>query len=138
MILLYKCNGADVVNMIKTLLVKLLTLGDVYMSILDQLNCVRLFPRALIPAFLVKAYSKIWVPLLERLFNRSICEGVFQSVWNEAVIIPLQKSGPKSDVSNFRPNFSKVFEKCLIKLVGVGVDSALLDACFQEGSFYGF
>lgn len=86
-----------------------------------------------IPAFIVKSYSEIWLPLLHKIFNRSLCEGIFPVLWNEAIILPLHKSGSKTEVANFRPislcnNFSKVFEKCMIQLVGVSIDRVLLDS----------
>ena len=54
------------------------------------------------------------------IFNKCVDEGVFPDLMKYSKIIPLYKSGSKSDVSNFRPisvlpAFSKIFEKLILK-----------------------
>jgi len=50
------------------------------------------------------------------LINKSLTVGVFPSILKTASVIPLHKSGPKSDPNNYQPisilpTISKIFEK---------------------------
>ena len=56
------------------------------------------------------------------LFNKSIREGKFPNYLKKALVVPIYKRGPKSDVNNYRPIsllnvFSKIFEKIMKKFL---------------------
>jgi len=68
-----------------------------------------------IPSFIIKGCSEIFVPVLKHIFNLSLSNGVFPSLWKEAAVVPIFKKGSSALVTNYRPisllnNFSKVFE----------------------------
>ena len=57
---------------------------------------------------------------LTALFNKSLSDGIFPSVWKQANVCPVFKKGSKSDKSNYRPisllsNMSKILEKIVYK-----------------------
>ena len=59
-------------------------------------------------------------PLLCALFNRSLNESLFPSIWKMANVVPIFKKGSKSDPTNYRPVsltsiLSKVFERVVLK-----------------------
>lgn len=67
------------------------------------------------PFFIVKCAKSISKPLT-LIFNMSINEGVFPTIWKKARIVPVHKKGLKSKVENYRPVsilniFSKIFER---------------------------
>lgn len=71
-----------------------------------------------IPILVWKYCCDIVAPVLSKLFNYSIKEGVFPSILKRAQIIPIHKSGPRNDISNYRPisllpTMSKIFEKLM-------------------------
>ena len=43
------------------------------------------------------------IPQLTYMFNCSLKTNSFPNLWKRATIVPLQKSGDKSDVNNLRP-----------------------------------
>ena len=57
---------------------------------------------------------------LTALFNKSLSDGIFQSVWKQANVCPFFKKGSISDKTNYRPilllsNMSKILEKIVYK-----------------------
>ena len=70
----------------------------------------------LIPAlFLKQTAEQVSIPLLE-LFNDSLREGVFPTIWKSSFITSIFKSGDKSDIKNYRgiailSAIPKLFEK---------------------------
>jgi hypothetical protein len=65
-----------------------------------------------------KECAKVLAEPLQILYNRSLKEGIFPKQWKEAIIVPIPKSGDKSNVQNYRPISilsvpGKVFE-CLL------------------------
>ena len=71
-----------------------------------------------IPNKIIKLSIVIIAPILTKLFNDSIRQGVFPDVLKIAQVVPFHKSGSKHKFSNYRPisilsSFSKIFEKCL-------------------------
>ena len=57
---------------------------------------------------------------LTALFNKSLSDGIFPSVWKQANVCPVFKKGSKSDKTNYRPisllsNMSKILEKIVYK-----------------------
>ena len=60
------------------------------------------------------------LPLTSALFNKSLSDGIFPSVWKQANVCPFFKKGSKSDKTNYRPisllsNMSKILEKIVYK-----------------------
>lgn len=67
---------------------------------------------------IIKSIIDILAPYLAFIFNKCIDEGVFPDLMKNSKLIPLFKSGDKSDPANFRPisilpALSKIFEKII-------------------------
>ena len=63
---------------------------------------------------------------IEKLFNFIFDKGVFPSVWNESILVPLHKKGSKADPNNYRglsvsSNLGKVFNKIINTRLGLFV-----------------
>ncbi len=56
-----------------------------------------------IPQFLVKGCILILAPFLAHIYNLSFSSGVFPSLWKEAVVFPVFKSGSRLEITNYRP-----------------------------------
>lgn len=72
-------------------------------------------PDRLPAIFLKRTADSIYKPL-HILFNRFMTEGTFPDIWKCANIVPVHKTGSKSDVQNYRPisiisALSKLFER---------------------------
>jgi hypothetical protein len=68
-----------------------------------------------IPGFVIKRCSVIFIPTLRHIFNLSLTQQHFPTVWKEAAIVLVFKSGNRASASNYRPisilnNFSKLLE----------------------------
>jgi hypothetical protein len=68
-----------------------------------------------IPSFINKACSEIFVPVLKHIFNISLSNGGFPSLWKEAAVVPIFKKGSSVLVTNYKSisllnNFSKVLK----------------------------
>lgn len=60
-------------------------------------------------------------PLLT-IFQKCLFEGTFPCRWKLSNVFPIHKSGPKSDITNYRPiclnsNFAKVFDHILSRVI---------------------
>ena len=67
---------------------------------------------------ILKLFIQIIAPLLTILFNNCLRSGIFPNELKVARVIPLYKSGDKSDITNYRPIsllpvLSKIFEKLI-------------------------
>lgn len=72
---------------------------------------------AISPYFFIKCAESLCKPVTT-IFNRSIREGFFPSLWKQAHIVPLHKKGSKSCIEHYRPiSILNVLSKCLEKIV---------------------
>ena len=72
------------------------------------------------------------------LFNKSLTEGVFPTIWKTAHIVPIYKKGDKSNCSNYRPIallscVGKVLEKCIQKRIVEYLNNERLISVSQSG-----
>ena len=79
-------------------------------------------PSQNIPTKFIKMAEKIVNPHLRKIFNFCLSTGQFPSEFKTSEIIPIHKSGSKTDLSNYRPislisPFSKLLEKCIYKRI---------------------
>ena len=71
-----------------------------------------------IPIKYIKLAGPFLISILSKLFNASIKQGSFPTVFKTAEVVPVFKSGSKQSLNNYRPIsilclFSKLLEKCL-------------------------
>lgn len=71
-----------------------------------------------IPSLFVKCCKLTLVKPLCMIYNKMLSEGIFPTVWKIGHVVPIYKSGDKSNVSNYRPItllsvFGKIFEAIL-------------------------
>lgn len=71
-----------------------------------------------IPSFFLKSCHSILSQPLCYIFNATISSGTFPIAWKITKVVPIFKSGDKSDVKNYRPisiitNFAKIFERSI-------------------------
>lgn len=84
-----------------------------------------------IPPVFVNKCSKSLAEPLCMIFNRSLQTGHFPTLWKEALVVPIHKSGDKSAVDNYRPvsilsTFGKVFESLVYPIIFWHVKQLLL------------
>ncbi|VDO10445.1 unnamed protein product, partial [Brugia timori] len=58
-------------------------------------------PDGIAPVFLKNLSEELALPL-ERLFNMSLKNGKFPEIWKSSYLVPIFKSGTKSDIRNYR------------------------------------
>ena len=56
-----------------------------------------------LPATLVKLAAPYMAKPVAKIFNESLLTGIFPNDWKEAKVIPVHKSGTKSNMNNYRP-----------------------------------
>lgn len=93
-----------------------------------------------LPSFLVKARSRVFVPLLTRIFNASLFTGVSPELLKHGVIEPAHKSGNSCDVTKYQTitlqsPFAKVFEIVLFQHLWFYFKSQTVNA--QHGFYKG-
>lgn len=71
-----------------------------------------------IPPIFVKRCASALVDPLSIIYQNSIDEGKFPSLWKKARVVPIFKNGDRKDIKNYRPVsilsiFSKIFESLL-------------------------
>jgi hypothetical protein len=81
-------------------------------------------PDGLPPLLFQRCSSSLTYPLFV-IFNKSMETGTFPSIWKEAYIVPLHKSGPAHNVKNYRP-ISK------LSIVSKVLESIVTDRLFEE------
>ena len=66
---------------------------------------------------LVKDASEFSAHPLMLIYNSSLANGDFPDIWKLAIVTPIYKSGPKTDVNNYRPiSVISVFSRMLERL----------------------
>ena len=71
-----------------------------------------------LPATLIKPAAPYIAKPLAKIFNESLLTGIFPSDWKEAKVIPVYKSGTKSNMNNYRPiSIISIMAKTMDKLV---------------------
>ena len=86
-----------------------------YISLLDSSKSTA---SSCSPTKFIKMSSNVIAPILTKIFNKCIHEGVFPNSLKRAEIIPIFKKGDKLKLCNYRPisllpSFSKIFERHL-------------------------
>ena len=71
-----------------------------------------------ISAYMLKATAESIASPLAKVFSLSLSSGKFPMLWKSARVVPILKSGNRSDVSNYRlisllPIVSKMLERCV-------------------------
>jgi hypothetical protein len=56
-----------------------------------------------IPGFIIKGYTDIFVPILKHIFNLSLPQQCFPTLWKKAAIVPVFKKGENTSVSSYKP-----------------------------------
>jgi hypothetical protein len=56
-----------------------------------------------IPSFIIKRCSEIFAPLLSHIFNISLLEAKFPTMWKQAAIMPVFKKGNSALITNYGP-----------------------------------
>lgn len=97
------------------------TLRDIKDALLAFDECKVSSPDDVPILFFKRLSATICVPLA-LLFNKSLSNGKFPSLWKVSHIAPIYKSGKKAEISNYRPisilpAISKIFEKIVAKRV---------------------
>ena len=91
-----------------------------------------------IPASIAKQLINSYIKPLSYLINKSISGGIFPTELKLAKVIPVFKSGPSTEISNYRPIsvlsfFSKIFEKVLYNHLIIFIDKHNILYKFQFG-----
>jgi len=68
-----------------------------------------------IPAFTTKCCLDIPIPVLKSIFNFSLSQHIFPSLWKQAAVVPISKKGKTALINYYRlitifNTFSKIFE----------------------------
>jgi hypothetical protein len=68
-----------------------------------------------IPVYIVKGCSDIFIPVLKFVFNLSLSQRSFLTLWKQTAVIPVFIKGSRALVSNYMPisilnTFSRIFE----------------------------
>lgn len=68
---------------------------------------------------------------LHIIFKKCLIKGLFPSAWKCSNVIPIYKSGPRSDITNYRPislnnSFAKVFDFMMSKVIAAHVSGYII------------
>ena len=88
------------------------------LDMIAKLDSNKSTPSLCPPVKIIKISAEIIAPTLTKLFNQCLTQGIFPTSFKYSEIIPIHKSGTKTDISNHRPiallnPFSKLLEKCM-------------------------
>lgn len=92
-------------------------------------------PDGIAPTFLKHLAEELTLPL-QHLFNMSLSTGKFPQVWKKSFLVPIFKSGPKSDIRNYRgiailSCIPKLFESIINEKIFLQVKNRI--TCKQHG-----
>ena len=84
-----------------------------------------------IPAFLIVDCISCFLSPLCHIFNRILISSQYPTVWKTSNVVPIFKSGDKSNIKNYRPislipNFAKLFECILTDAIYAHVKSDII------------
>ncbi|KAL4082753.1 hypothetical protein QTP88_029626 [Uroleucon formosanum] len=107
------------------------TVDDVFHSLSTLSGAKNVGPDGLPGVFLFQLRSIIAYPLF-LLFRRSLDEGIFPTILKFSSVMPVHKSGVKSDISNYRPisiqsHLSKLFESLVLNSIKPSVNNILIE-----------
>lgn len=88
-------------------------------------------PDGIPSCFLKHCLNNLLKPL-HIIFNKCIRLGKFPSFWKRSKVVPIFKSGSRSEVANYRPisinnNFAKVFDSILARIVTAHAKEYIID-----------
>ena len=88
--------------------------------------------------YIYKISSSVIAPYLKKLINQCLIEGIFPSIYQCATVIPLYKSGCKTNLNNYRPisilpTTSKIIEKIVNRQIVEFFNQNSLFSKFQFG-----
>ena len=91
-----------------------------------------------IPTYMYKLIAQFIVAPLTLIINQILHQNSFPDAWKEALVIPIAKSGDKTDPSNYRPIsllpiLSKVAEKVINKQLNEYLEKTHLISTHQYG-----
>lgn len=80
--------------------------------------------------FLFKNCAKSLTVPITNIYNKSLQEGIFPSIWKAALIVPVFKDGDRRDVTKYRPIsklsvLSKIFESLVCPYINWHMKSIL-------------
>lgn len=81
-----------------------------------------------IPSFMYKHVADIISPVISKLINRSVQNGVFPSCLKRTRVIPIFKKGDRSSVKNYRPISTQIF---LSKIYERLMQKRFVDYCVE-------
>ena len=88
---------------------------------------------------MIKNFKFSLIPILTKLFNKSIETKTFPILWSIAKVIPLHKNGMKSDKNNYRPiALTPIFEKIFEKHIQNALSSHLMSNNILSERQFGF
>ena len=72
-------------------------------QLLNQINTKKSPGLDNFPGNLLKIAAVILAPSLTKIFNKSLCTGIYPNNWKLARVVHIFKSGDRSDMNNYRP-----------------------------------
>lgn len=110
----------------------LISYSDIFDTILSLRSDCSGGPDGIPSCFIKNCVANLLQPL-HTIFNRCIKSGRFPMQWKHSNVIPIFKSGSRSDISNYRPIsinniFAKVFDSILSKILTAHVKDCIVDS----------
>ena len=107
-------------------------------AVLDEIDMSKAAGPDDIPASLLKRFSSVFLPVLALIFRKSYNEGIVPKEMKSANIIPIHKSGNKTEPGNYRPVsltpiIAKLFESIMKKYIEAHVERYQILSEYQHG-----